>query len=315
VNYIYAIPGTGTATFTYSTTAPVWSPTKGGWYNGNNRAIAKLYRDSGGYKNKEFLAVPESPVQIVTGTLVERITSNSYKSYSAGKYRFVLVGAGGGAGAGGAWRDDDRSDISPGTGGPGASGELIETMIESKIGFNADINCGAGGVGQTSESQTEGKGGLAGSNTSIIIRGYTIATTLTSSGGAGGGGGGRWMAGSNGGNGESSEYGTGGVGGTGSTGIVCCGESGTKKYTDINMNAGENPKSNVNGYGRDGSMGGSINGYSGGTGGTRNGTRNGGNGGIGCGGGSSWVDTIGGAFSTVKGGNGGGGYVEVYKIA
>jgi len=42
----------------YSAITPIWSDPKQGWYNGNDRAFYKLYKDSGGtlYQLKELLA-------------------------------------------------------------------------------------------------------------------------------------------------------------------------------------------------------------------------------------------------------------------
>jgi hypothetical protein len=51
-NYVYAVPSGGSAGFAYSTAAPVWSAAKGGWYNGNNRAILRFEYASGAYNNK-----------------------------------------------------------------------------------------------------------------------------------------------------------------------------------------------------------------------------------------------------------------------
>ena len=47
VFYVYAVGG-GTDEFQYSTTAPSFDAPKGGWYNGNERAIVKAYKDGSG---------------------------------------------------------------------------------------------------------------------------------------------------------------------------------------------------------------------------------------------------------------------------
>jgi hypothetical protein len=54
-NYVYAVPNDGGATFQYSAVKPVWSATKGGWYNGNNRAVAAFNYASGQYTQKTIL--------------------------------------------------------------------------------------------------------------------------------------------------------------------------------------------------------------------------------------------------------------------
>jgi len=50
--YLYYDESAGA--FIYSTTAPVWSDSKQGWYNSNDRAFFSMYKDSGGtlYQNK-----------------------------------------------------------------------------------------------------------------------------------------------------------------------------------------------------------------------------------------------------------------------
>ncbi len=47
------------AVFIYSATAPTWSDSKQGWYNGNDRAFFSMYKDSGGtlYQNKIKLSL------------------------------------------------------------------------------------------------------------------------------------------------------------------------------------------------------------------------------------------------------------------
>lgn len=54
VNFVYAVPNGNSASFVYSGTTPAWSAAKGGWYNGNDRAVVKLYYSSSGpvYGNK-----------------------------------------------------------------------------------------------------------------------------------------------------------------------------------------------------------------------------------------------------------------------
>lgn len=54
-NYVYAVASGDTAVFSYGATTPAYSPSKGGWYNGNNRAIAKFYYVDGNYNGKVVL--------------------------------------------------------------------------------------------------------------------------------------------------------------------------------------------------------------------------------------------------------------------
>jgi hypothetical protein len=54
-SYVYAVPYDSGATFQYATVKPVWSAAKGGWYNGNNRAVALVVRESNGSVYKTIL--------------------------------------------------------------------------------------------------------------------------------------------------------------------------------------------------------------------------------------------------------------------
>lgn len=47
VFYVYAVGGASDE-YQYSTTTPSWDNDKGGWYNGNNRAVAKGFKDGSG---------------------------------------------------------------------------------------------------------------------------------------------------------------------------------------------------------------------------------------------------------------------------
>jgi hypothetical protein len=46
--YFYAVPSGTSVTIVGSTTAPTWSETKGGYYNGNNRCIGGCYKNAAG---------------------------------------------------------------------------------------------------------------------------------------------------------------------------------------------------------------------------------------------------------------------------
>jgi hypothetical protein len=51
--YVYATPGSGSASFSYSSTVPTWDSAKGGWYNGTARALFRLTKTSATvYSNK-----------------------------------------------------------------------------------------------------------------------------------------------------------------------------------------------------------------------------------------------------------------------
>jgi hypothetical protein len=59
-NYIYAVPNGDAASFTFlssgtTPTEPSWNAKKGGWYNGNNRAVARIFYLNGQYYDKIVL--------------------------------------------------------------------------------------------------------------------------------------------------------------------------------------------------------------------------------------------------------------------
>jgi hypothetical protein len=78
--YVYAVPGEGGVSFQYAGTKPAWSAVKGGWYNGNNRAVCRLTYSSGSYMRKMIMDVfnykaaysvdPDIPIPDSGGTLV-----------------------------------------------------------------------------------------------------------------------------------------------------------------------------------------------------------------------------------------------------
>ncbi len=57
----YLIYSVGLNEFIYTATAPTWSDSKQGWYDGNNRYFFSMYKDSGGtlyYGKKDFVNEP-----------------------------------------------------------------------------------------------------------------------------------------------------------------------------------------------------------------------------------------------------------------
>lgn len=54
--YIYAVPGGSNASFVFDTAIPIFSPEKGGWFNGPSRALWRLYKnENGNYINKQIM--------------------------------------------------------------------------------------------------------------------------------------------------------------------------------------------------------------------------------------------------------------------
>ena len=64
--------------FIYSSTAPTWSDSKQGWYNGNDRALFSMYKDSGGTLYQLKTAMQKESFQ-------NEITAEKIKSRVSGK--------------------------------------------------------------------------------------------------------------------------------------------------------------------------------------------------------------------------------------
>lgn len=59
VVYIYAVPSGASASFIFSATAPTYDTAKGGWFNGTDRALWRLYKGSSVlYTNKQMMDNP-----------------------------------------------------------------------------------------------------------------------------------------------------------------------------------------------------------------------------------------------------------------
>jgi hypothetical protein len=110
-NYIYAVPGESSLSWQYSSSAPTWNAAKGGWYNGNNRAVVKLFLSGTQYNGKVILDSYNAMQQVnteqtipTTGGVAITIpgyVANKKKTYRfnlpPGAYRYTLTS---GAGAG-----------------------------------------------------------------------------------------------------------------------------------------------------------------------------------------------------------------------
>lgn len=71
--YLY-YDATTTNTFIYSDVAPVWSDALQGWYNGNNRALFSMFKDSGGtlYEGKSSIQLESAPSILSANEIKER---------------------------------------------------------------------------------------------------------------------------------------------------------------------------------------------------------------------------------------------------
>jgi hypothetical protein len=131
--------------FIYSSDSPTWNSVKGGWYNGNNRAVAVFWKNSdGSYIGKKILENTSETQypdfsQGATGTLYKTITASDPLIIPKGTYRVVVIGAGGSAGSSAGTADEDNINVIAGTGGSGSSGEMIEEYISLDRGIRAAI--------------------------------------------------------------------------------------------------------------------------------------------------------------------------------
>lgn len=176
-NYIYAVPSGDTAGFAYSATAPQWSPEKGGWYNGNNRAIAKFGYLNGTYNGKALITNSEKevismqPIPETGGTQIynRSVRTNETVYLEPGAYRFSLV-SGGGAG---------DVPLNRRNGGVGSGNKNICTgrfywsggSIHVKIGGNG-YKGGDGGL--KNGNGQDGQGGGSGAGECSVLGDFTV---------------------------------------------------------------------------------------------------------------------------------------------
>ena len=184
-NYIYAVANGNTASFQLSAAEPQWDTAKGGWYNGNNRAVVKLFYTGGQYNNKVildrynamFMVNTQQPPSDVTasGVSVDIKDCESGKSYESGKpfngfadlspgiYRYEVKGGNGGLGGSGgiAVAGSGNPNGTPGNnGGPGESvaGLFIHHGGRVQVKVGADGGDGQNGANGSQNTETDGQG-------------------------------------------------------------------------------------------------------------------------------------------------------------
>jgi hypothetical protein len=209
-NYIYFNPET--KGLLYSTATPLWNTVKGGWYNGNNRAIAKLFYTGGQYNGKVILdnynamkvvnAVQALPatggVQVVDGAsalngvamidgasiapgtnTVVSGANTSGKVYrvtlAPGAYRWEVRGGKGGNGG----------LSSSGGGGAGAEGQHNSGVF--RLHSEKTIRYALGGDGTVGVVGVQGGGGGCTGGSAFIDLGDDLFLCIGGSGGGGSG--------------------------------------------------------------------------------------------------------------------------------
>jgi hypothetical protein len=175
VNYIYCNPAVSAAGFTFSATALEWSAVYGGWYNGNSRAVAKLYftGSSGGgqYNNKVILdnynairavnaeqGTPNTGGALISGS--GSVNSVQSVSLAAGTYRVEIKAGKGGDGAK-ANKADGSSGTIGGEGGCGVEGQALARIITLDKQYTAKMYVGGDGNNADPNSYTNNGGGGA----------------------------------------------------------------------------------------------------------------------------------------------------------
>jgi hypothetical protein len=173
-NFIYAVRSENNENevlLVCSSEVPVWSAGKGGWYNGNKRAIARFIYSGGNYYDKVILdnynAMYNFMIRdgVTTGGTPVSIPDyvankkNTYRFYlPAGAYRYSLS-SGAGAGDGGAG--------SGATGGAGGVAATRNTGTGTFVWRGGNITIRIGGDGCNG-----GNGGNCGSTLSGATPGY-----------------------------------------------------------------------------------------------------------------------------------------------
>jgi hypothetical protein len=225
VAYIYAVASGDTAIFTYSTDPPDFNPALGGWYSGNNRALAKFFYTGEQYNGKVILDSynamqvinTEQTIPTTGGVVVVTGVVNEVRStiLPAGAYRWEIKAGNGG----------DGGNSSAGDGGKGATGEAkSETFM---LYQPTKIYYALGGDGNDGETIVRGAGGGASGGSAFIDFIYESFICLGGSGGGGagdpgsddwGGGGGAGGYGKGGDGANATERALGGLGGNNGVG-------------------------------------------------------------------------------------------------
>jgi hypothetical protein len=248
MNYVYCVPAGSAASFIYSSTTPTWNAVKGGWYNGNNRAVAQFYYYGGQYLSKVILDsyvartdfdIYSIPIPTTGGTQVVGISGtkarNTY-TLAAGAYRYSLSsGAGAGNASGTTGGTASTRDTTAGT-FYWKGGEIqVRTGGDGfKGGNSGGGTAGAGGSGAGEESEIVGiaktervKAGKSSDGNEEGIGGDGVFVSSPEGGGlksCGGDGGGYGFGG--GGNGSADSGGGGGAGGRGGLPVTLLGVRG-----------------------------------------------------------------------------------------
>lgn len=176
--YIKLVVSGATATAEFTDTAPSWDTEKQGWYAGDDRYIAKLYKDgSGNYTKKELL---EEQVKDLAPRVAVFTADDSF-TVPTGIYRLKVMACGGGGGGGGAGGTPSNGD---------AGGET--TVVNAAKGVSIESGIAGGGQHPASNYGFGGavfSSGISGEDYYIKGQNGEHALKITGSGKGGYGGG------------------------------------------------------------------------------------------------------------------------------
>jgi hypothetical protein len=199
-NYIYAVPNGDAASFTFlsggtTPTEPSWNAKKGGWYNGNNRAVARIFYLNGQYYDKIVLdnyaagasSSSNAPIPDPTGnptwwfgngapSTFNQLPDNYVVNALPGGYHVVLRGALGGAGGTGGTGYNGAAPSGSTNPIPATATGLTELVAKFELTEDTALHIEIGSDGMPGEVGADG--------------GPWYGTNDSHSGGGGGGGGG-----------------------------------------------------------------------------------------------------------------------------
>jgi hypothetical protein len=193
IHYVYAIPNGANCSLEYSRTKPTFNASKGGWFNGNNRALLCFWGGTTiqGYYSKTTMLglsgaigerVPTGYSEAQEGLPIVNISGyvNTDITVDAGDYEIEIAGGGGGGGG-----SEDGGD----QGANGAAGgyykgiiTLFERSTIKAMSASGGYRYGGGGGGNGGGGGQSGAGATGGAG----LGGYA-GVTYDGHGGAGGG--------------------------------------------------------------------------------------------------------------------------------
>ena len=186
--YIKLSPGTSDVTSSFTDTAPTYSDAKGGWYSGNDRYVARVYKNASGEAVQKETYSQESEsgdaLQLFLDSLPTFANRVVYDTPGNDTWvcpedvRVVKVALIGGGGGGGGSMAKVDGGTAAAAGGGGQGGDVVIAVSSVTPGKEYSVTVGAGGSGNTGNSNASAS--RAGSG------GDSTFDTLTASGGQGG---------------------------------------------------------------------------------------------------------------------------------